>query len=204
MKMTNLKSAFTLIELLVVIVIIGVLSTVWVRTFNEQIKKSRDTIRLTDINALRSWIEQFYQDRSYYPIWWRDWIGPSWSINLAYVPWLAIDPRNRSQTACVRTTCWYIYRTNWTATDNLSNSHYEISTWFENAGNLAARWIQAVDGWDDDNRLELMSRWAPAITTSKAITATFWNSALSTTSNNTHIHIWSIATAAATPTVTTP
>jgi general secretion pathway protein G len=65
--MNSLKKGFTLIELLVVITIIGILATGAVTTFTSQIQKARDTTRISDVKALQSGIEQFYQDTSAYP-----------------------------------------------------------------------------------------------------------------------------------------
>lgn len=58
---------FTLVELLVVITIIGILATGAVSVYTSQIQKARDTTRITDVEALKSGIEQAYQDTTSYP-----------------------------------------------------------------------------------------------------------------------------------------
>ncbi len=61
------NSGFTLIELLVVITIIGILAVGGTATYTAQIQKARDSTRMTDLNAIRSGTEQFYQDHTEYP-----------------------------------------------------------------------------------------------------------------------------------------
>jgi general secretion pathway protein G len=68
MRFTQNTKGFTLIELLVVITIIGILAVGGTATYTAQIQKARDSNRLTDLEALRSGIEQFYQDFAEYPI----------------------------------------------------------------------------------------------------------------------------------------
>ncbi len=51
---------FTLIELLVVIVVIGILSTIGVATFNTYFEKARHTKRLAHINQISSGIRQYF------------------------------------------------------------------------------------------------------------------------------------------------
>lgn len=63
----NNTRGFTLIELLVVITIIGILATGATATYTSQIQKARDTTRINDVEALKSGIEQSYQDVSEYP-----------------------------------------------------------------------------------------------------------------------------------------
>ena len=62
------KKGFTLVELLVVIAIIGILATGAVWVYTSQLEKARDSTRVTDLNNLRSAVEQFYQDKSEYPV----------------------------------------------------------------------------------------------------------------------------------------
>lgn len=63
----NNRKGFTLIELLVVITIIGILATGAISVYTSQIQKARDTTRINDIEALKSGVEQFYQDKQEYP-----------------------------------------------------------------------------------------------------------------------------------------
>lgn len=67
MRFTQNTKGFTLIELLVVITIIGILAVGGTATYTSQIQKARDSTRMTDLSALRSGIEQYYQDYAEYP-----------------------------------------------------------------------------------------------------------------------------------------
>lgn len=152
---TGSKKAFTLIELLVVITIIGILATWAVSVYTSQIQKARDTTRINDVEALKSWIEQFYQDKSQYPS-----IDSSddefyftWVVT--YTPKLPKDPKN-GQTCNWDWTntpvCWYIY---WVSSDNngIEYWEYEISTAYENSWNRTNKSVW--DNWDDDLRYEV-------------------------------------------------
>jgi type II secretion system protein G len=69
MKSTKHKqSGFTLIELLVVIAIIGLLSSIIAYSVNSVRKKSRDVIRVQDLQTLTKALEMYYQDNGTYPI----------------------------------------------------------------------------------------------------------------------------------------
>lgn len=62
------KSGFTLIELLVVISIIGLLSSVVLASLNSARAKSRDAVRRSDLNQLRTALELYYDNHGNYPI----------------------------------------------------------------------------------------------------------------------------------------
>ncbi|MDD3614398.1 MAG: type II secretion system protein, partial [Candidatus Pacebacteria bacterium] len=64
-----MKKGFTLIELLVVIAILAVLMSVVVVTINpaEMLKKTRDTKRISDLDALRTAINLYVTDQSSLP-----------------------------------------------------------------------------------------------------------------------------------------
>ncbi len=151
--MKNLKSklGFTLIELLVVITIIGILATGAVAVFTSQIQKARDSTRLTDTNALKSGIEQFYQDQDQYP-------DSSNTSTLAfsgveiYVPKLPTDPKSGQ----ARTWAAFDYVYSVGPDLNLIPWQvYEISTTFEQQWNVDKKAADSEDNWNDDNRLEL-------------------------------------------------
>lgn len=154
MKQQNTKFGFTLIELLVVITIIGILATGAVTVYSSQIQKARDTTRISDLSSLKTWIEQFYQDASVYPQWGNDWLGWAGSDGdmLDYLPNLAEDPKH-DQT-CLGSRCWYVYVV-WTDDVWIIQWSYEVSTAFENQGNVTNKAESAQDNGDDDNRLEL-------------------------------------------------
>lgn len=63
----KIARGFTLIELLVVIAIIGVLSSVVTASMNKARQKSRDTRRLTDLKAIQTAFELYYDDNNSYP-----------------------------------------------------------------------------------------------------------------------------------------
>lgn len=150
MKLQNIKRAFTLIELLVVITIIGILATGATTVYTSQIQKARDSTRMTDVKALQSWIEQFYQDSSVYPIWLDNWTDTAATSVIQYLPSLAEDPKH-DQT-CNWSRCWYVYIVaddgNW-----IEQGSYEVSTAFENQWNIDNK--AGTDDWTDANRLEL-------------------------------------------------
>ncbi len=62
------EKGFTLVELLVVIAIIGVLATLVLLQLGTARARARDTKRITDINQIRTAVEQYYEDNGgFYP-----------------------------------------------------------------------------------------------------------------------------------------
>ena len=62
------EKGFTLVELLVVIAIIGVLATLVLLQLGTARARARDTKRITDVNQIRTAVEQYYEDHSgHYP-----------------------------------------------------------------------------------------------------------------------------------------
>lgn len=188
----NPKSGFTLIELLVVITIIWILATWAVTVYTSQIQKARDTTRINDIKSLQSWIEQFYQDTSMYPQWWKDWLSNVAGADVQdYSPKLARDPKDFE--SCNGSMCGYAYIV---AADSngISQWAYEISTAFEDSWNRNTKaWN---DSWGDAGRLEF-SVWVSTLDTSKAVssTATWWTTALTTVDATAKVHIGGISKA---------
>ncbi len=60
-------SGFTLIELLVVISIIGLLSSIVLASLNSARMKANDSARISDVKALKSAVEMYYNDTHMYP-----------------------------------------------------------------------------------------------------------------------------------------
>jgi len=162
---TKNKKGFTLIELLVVIAIIGILATWATATYTSQIQKSRDTVRMTDISALKSWVEQVYWDLQEYPT----------AINfttevIKYMQKFPKDSKNWQPCASYdnnsKTNCWYAYKvdqdTNW-----VQYQIYELSTWFENKWNVTSK--AKTDSWNDSARLE---SWINTSTINQLLTST--------------------------------
>ena len=58
---------FTLIELLVVIVIIGILATGAISVFQGAQAKARDSQRISDLETLKTALEQYFNDNDKYP-----------------------------------------------------------------------------------------------------------------------------------------
>lgn len=149
-----LKKWFTLIELLVVITIIGILATGAVAVYTSQIQRARDTTRVNDIKALQSGIEQVYQDTSEYPH------SDTFTTQVrTYVEKFPSDSKyaaNCNNAANAATpSCAYAYIT-WQDNNGIDYGEYEISTAFENSGNVTEK--AAKDGgWaaGELNRLEI-------------------------------------------------
>lgn len=66
-KIKQQESGFTIVELLIVIVVIGILAALVLNTFQGVQARARDTERTTDINALHTQYEVYYNDNGYYP-----------------------------------------------------------------------------------------------------------------------------------------
>ncbi len=63
-----MTKGFTLVELLVVIAIIGVLATLVLLQLGTARARARDTKRITDVNQIRTAVEQYYDDNGgHYP-----------------------------------------------------------------------------------------------------------------------------------------
>jgi type II secretion system protein G len=61
------RSGFTLIELLIVIAVIGLLSTISIIVLNSARVRSRDARRVSDIQVIRSALEQHWLENAAYP-----------------------------------------------------------------------------------------------------------------------------------------
>lgn len=61
------NQGFTIVELLIVIVVIGILATLVITTYNGVQSKARDTKRTTDINAIQGQVEAYNTNAGFYP-----------------------------------------------------------------------------------------------------------------------------------------
>ncbi len=145
------KKAFTLIELLVVITIIWILATGGIAVYTEQIKKSRDTVRIQDIQAVQWAIEQSYQDSGDYP----GITGGAftWAVS-KYLNNNLVQDKKTWQSCASWAQCDYIYAVSADITW-IDNWAYELSTAFESQWNLDSKAKKSSDNWDDDTRYEL-------------------------------------------------
>ena len=66
-KLRIAKSGFTVVELLIVIVVIGILAALVLNTFSGIQARARDAERKTDLNALHTQLEVYYNDNGFYP-----------------------------------------------------------------------------------------------------------------------------------------
>lgn len=166
----SIQKGFTLIELLVVITIIGILATGAVTTFTSQIQKARDTTRITDVKSLESSIQQFYQDTSVYPQGAIDWTSGSSTLVTDYLPTLAQDPKH-DQT-CNSSRCGYVYTVG-SDSVGINQGAFEVSTAFENQGNVTNKANDTTDNGNDPARLEIGagSPSSPLVTLSAQTTA---------------------------------
>lgn len=142
-----IQKGFTLIELLVVITIIGILATGAVTTFTSQIQKARDTTRISDIKAVQGAVEQFYQDDGEYPG-----LGTAFDTDVNdYLPRLPSDPK----TGIAGVSAFdYTYNAS-QDTNNIPFQEYEVSTTFEQSGNLSKKAVDTADSGSDNFRLEI-------------------------------------------------
>lgn len=61
------QKGFTIVELLIVIVVIGILAALVLNTFAGVQQRARDTERQTDVTALATQLEVYYNDNGTYP-----------------------------------------------------------------------------------------------------------------------------------------
>jgi prepilin-type N-terminal cleavage/methylation domain-containing protein len=67
MNSVHKKSGFTLIELIVAVTIVGILAVIGLRSFTGALKKTRDGMRKSDLNATQKALESYYNDFGQYP-----------------------------------------------------------------------------------------------------------------------------------------
>ena len=149
-KLQNTKG-FTLIELLVVITIIGILATGATATYTSQIQKARDTSRVNDIKAVQSWVEQYYGDNASYPA------QASSGTLSQYTPKIPTDSKNGQKAAYSWATQEYLgygYAVGDSA-EWVTAQRFELSTSFENKGNLDWKAADNKDGGSEPNRFEI-------------------------------------------------
>ena len=68
MLQRNIKPGFTILELLIVIFVFGLVVTLGVISLNSARARMRDAQRISDINVLRSGLNQFWLENATYPV----------------------------------------------------------------------------------------------------------------------------------------
>ncbi len=98
MKKYKDSKGFTIVELLIVIVVIGILALLVIVTYTGIQQKARNAKRSTDMSAIQTQLEAFYQTNGYYPNL-TDLNSTTWvTANLRSLDQIAlIDPSNASQ-----------------------------------------------------------------------------------------------------------
>lgn len=133
---------FTLIELLVVITIIGILATGATAVYSTAQEKSRDSVRISDTQAVSTAVQQAYTDDSAYA-------KDATELNAlqadGYIAGLPTDPKTGN------TGYDYYYVTGANAAA-VADQTFEVSTLFENANNTSSK--SAVDNGNDATRFE--------------------------------------------------
>ena len=94
----NNNKGFTIVELLIVIVVIGILALLVITTYSGIQQKARNSKRQSDVAAVQTQLEAFYQQSGYYPSN-KDLNDASWlSTNMKSLDVNAlIDPSNSTQ-----------------------------------------------------------------------------------------------------------
>lgn len=105
------QSGFTIVELLIVIVVIGILVALVVTTFSGIQRKARNTERESDVKAIHSQLEAYFNEEGVYPALGDDGINDAeWrSDNMRSLdPEALQDPKGDSQALCaeVSDTCY--------------------------------------------------------------------------------------------------
>jgi prepilin-type N-terminal cleavage/methylation domain-containing protein len=92
------NQGFTIVELLIVIVVIGILALLVITTYSGIQAKARNSERTSDMSALQTQLEAFFQNSGYYPSL-ADMNSSTWlSANMKSLDTNAlVDPSNATQ-----------------------------------------------------------------------------------------------------------
>ena len=85
------SQGFTIVELLIVIVVIGILALLVITTYSGIQAKARNAKRQSDMQALQTQLEAFYQQNGYYPS----------RTDMNTASWLAANMKNLDTNALV-------------------------------------------------------------------------------------------------------
>ncbi|HUO75711.1 MAG TPA: prepilin-type N-terminal cleavage/methylation domain-containing protein [Candidatus Paceibacterota bacterium] len=125
------NKGFTLVELLVVIAIIGVLATLVLLQLGTARARARDTKRITDINQIRTAVEQYFEDNDgHYPATTDlSILAPKYITRLPADP-LSGDPYNYAYNPSSNPTSYQIWTTlEQSATALNGSSHINSTGW---------------------------------------------------------------------------
>jgi prepilin-type N-terminal cleavage/methylation domain-containing protein len=152
---TNMKAkGFTLIELLVVITIIGILATGATALYTGAQQKARDSVRITDIQVVKSAVEQAYGDDNEY-------LDPDDAVTTGTIGtlisrnYLTAGPVDvKEDEEYNGTALAYTYSSADTTNGGTAGEQqlFEVSTGFESPGNITGK---AEGQGDDDDRFEI-------------------------------------------------
>lgn len=132
---------FTIVELLIVIVVIGILATLVITTYNGIQEKARDTKRKTDVNALQGQIEAYQAQNGKYPTLANINDSTFRAANMKGLDPAALqDPKGSSQALCGSTTAnCYTYAATPSGCDNSTTdcTAYTLTATLEAGGTFS-------------------------------------------------------------------
>lgn len=149
-------NGFTLVELIVVIIILAILWTISFLSFQWYSKDARDSVRLSDIKNIETWLEVFSLRAWIYPepdnstsySWWNNIIFKQWVfwdnatrvININKNP---IDPKTKSKYTYSVSRGWNYYQI-WADSENSQSSIINTS-YASNSNSAIVRWNYSFD-----------------------------------------------------------
>jgi prepilin-type N-terminal cleavage/methylation domain-containing protein len=158
------SKGFTLIELLVVITIIGILATGATTVYTTAQQKARDSVRQSDVMAVKSATEQYYSDNTKYPTV-ADVTSTAANTGLVgngYIDQLPDDPKTNENNGVSK--FLYVYGVE-KDSNGIQQQLYEISANFEST---SAASKETADGGDDNNQWEVGVGVAEVLTVTDA------------------------------------
>jgi len=132
---------FTIVELLIVIVVIGILATLVITTYNGIQEKARDTKRKTDINAIQGQVEAYQAQNGKYPTLANINDATFRAANMKGLDPAALqDPKGSTEALCGTTTAnCYVYAATPAACDDSTTdcTGYTLTATLEGGGTVS-------------------------------------------------------------------